>query len=440
MAILCGRVSSIRISLSSHINPAGPNEISIADPTSIELIHGARSHCTKAAWYDLALPAQSLQLLRDKQLHDKRRRVAWERAFSAKALRAYDPTVIRHADELVDAIAASNGKVMNMSKWFNYFTADTISALGFGEPFHMLQDGKDHWTITLLQEGTKHLATMGPIPWMPTLLNNFPWIQAANNRAVKWSIGQVEKRKERKVEEGVDIMHWLLDPLEPMSDDPKVEERWLTSDARLNIVAGTDTSTAALSYLFMEVCKNPEIAVKIREELVAHGVDVEFTVHELQDCRYLNSVIDETMRLHPPVPDGVYRMTPPEGLQVGETWIPGDVTIINPVYTIQRSAASFVQPEDFIPERWTSRPELVLNKKSYMPFGIGPYGCVGKQLALNEIRTVVAKLVLGFDVRFAEGENGRRILEETQDFFVLGLGDLELCFTARSGGEKTATG
>ena len=368
-------------------------------------------------------------------MHDKRRRVAWERAFSTKALRGYDATVVRHADELKGAISKYEGKPVNVSKWFNYFTADTISALGFGEPFNMLKDGKDHWTITLLQDGSKHLAALGPIPWILTLLNNFPWLQAANLRANKWTVAQVAKRKERKVEEGVDILHWLLNPLEKMSDDPKEEQKWLEADARLAIVAGTDTSTAALSYLFLELCKNPAITKEIRKELFDHGVEEEFSVHELQNCKYLNSVVDETLRLHPPVPDGVYRLTPPDGLQVGEAFIPGNVTIINPIYTIQRSAVSYVKPEEFIPERWTSQPELILNRKAFTPFGIGSYGCVGKQLALNEIRTVVAKLVLDFDVKFSDGEDGRRILEDTKDYFVLGLGDLDLCFIEREKGK-----
>lgn len=435
--ISCEQVGYRQVPYSIHLttNIPGPNELSIADAASIDLIHGPRSKCIKAAWYDLGLPNRSLQLLRDKQLHDKRRRVAWERAFGAKALRGYDATVIRHADELREAISKFEGKPVNVSKWFNYYTADTISALGFGEPFNMLRDGKDHWTIKLLQEGSQHLATLGPIPWILTLLNNFPWLQAANHEANKWSTAQVEKRKERKVEGGVDIMHWLLDPLEPMSTNPKEEASWLVSDARLAIIAGTDTSTAALSYLFMELCKNPTIVKKIYTELVEHGAEEEFSVYELQNCKYLNSVVDETLRLHPPVPDGVYRMTPPEGMQVGETFIPGNVTVINPIYTVQRSVASYVKPEEFIPERWTSQPDLVLNKKAFTPFGIGPYGCVGKQLALNEIRTVVAKLVLDFDVKFADGENGRRILEDTKDYFVLGLGDLELSFAAREKGK-----
>lgn len=232
-------------------------------------------------------------------------------------------------------------------------------------------------------------------------------------------------------------MHWLLNPLEPMSSDPATELSWLRGDARLAIIAGTDTSTAALSFLFLELCKCPRIAEKIREELAAHHITQEtFSLYALQSCTYLNAVIDETLRLHPPVPDGVYRLTPPEGLHIGATFIPGNVTVINPIYTLQRSPRSFTDPTSFLPERWLSSPQSsssTLNKKAFTPFGIGPYGCVGKSLALGEIRAVVAKLVLRFQVRFAEGEDGRRILEETRDYFVLGLGDLELVFEERRG-------
>jgi hypothetical protein len=48
-----------------------------------------------------------------------------------------------------------------------------------------------------------------------------------------------------------------------------------------------------------------------------------------------------------------------------------------------------------------------------------------------QIRTIVAKIVMGFDVRFAEGEDGRRLMEESRDHFTLGLADLNLVFEKR---------
>lgn len=61
----------------------------------------------------------------------------------------------------------------------------------------------------------------------------------------------------------------------------------------------------------------------------------------------------------------------------------------------------------------------------------GVYGCVGKQLALMELRAVTAQLITNFDVSFAPGETGRELMEETKDVFTLHLAPLNLLFTAR---------
>jgi tryprostatin B 6-hydroxylase len=61
----------------------------------------------------------------------------------------------------------------------------------------------------------------------------------------------------------------------------------------------------------------------------------------------------------------------------------------------------------------------------------GPYGCVGKQLALMEIRNVIARIVTEFDVKFAPGEDGTALLKETMDTFTLALAPLMLVFTKR---------
>ena len=63
---------------------AGPNEVSVSDPDVVELVHGPKSRCTKAAWYDMDYPKSSLVQMRDKSLHEKRRRDTWDKAFSAK--------------------------------------------------------------------------------------------------------------------------------------------------------------------------------------------------------------------------------------------------------------------------------------------------------------------------------------------------------------------
>ncbi len=101
-----------------------------------------------------------------------------------------------------------------------------------------------------------------------------------------------------------------------------------------------------------------------------------------------------------------------------------------PLLTIAAPRA-FVQPNDFVPERWTTEPDLILNKNAFFPFSMGKFGCIGKQLALNELRTVICKMVLEFDVALASGEDGSKLLTESMDVFTMSNAELRLVWTER---------
>lgn len=66
-----------------------------------------------------------------------------------------------------------------------------------------------------------------------------------------------------------------------------------------------------------------------------------------------------------------------------------------------------------------------------MPFALGHYGCIGKQLAYMELRAVIAKLVLAFDVEFAPGEDGTTLVEKSCDAFTMLIADLYLVLKDR---------
>lgn len=87
--------------------------------------------------------------------------------------------------------------------------------------------------------------------------------------------------------------------------------------------------------------------------------------------------------------------------------------------------------EKFIPERWSTKPELIKSKNVFFPFSLGPMGCIGKPLALMELRTVMAKLLLTFDVSYAPGESGEDLVGKCRDHFTLEPGPLQLVFKDR---------
>lgn len=115
----------------------------------------------------------------------------------------------------------------------------------------------------------------------------------------------------------------------------------------------------------------------------------------------------------------------------------------------------FERPDEFIPERWTTRPELVRDRSVFIPFNIGkfgsqtttrpfshltlqgPYACVGKRFALLEIRRVTAEILWRYDVRPEPGHSASAFLDGKQDTFTTVSAPLPLIFTERA---KTKTG
>ena len=411
----------------------GPNEVSIADPEIVMVVHSVKSRCRKSDWYDQSHPMTTLQQMRDRKMHARRRRV-WDEAFTAKSLRAYEGNISKHADLLVSKLAEQKSKAVNASDWMMYYTWDVMGQLAFSKSFGNVAAGQPHHAIHGMH------AAMGLMTWMSHLI----WVIQITNKFLPMSVNPTLAfsnycgscvRERKKIEpETPDVFHHLLKG-EAFFDDPKAEDDLLTGDSRLVVVAGSDTTATTLAFALYHLVQTPELVTRLREELAANSFIApdQIEPYTIAHLAYLNALINETLRLHPPVPSGVFRDTSPEGLRWGDHFVPGDVTIITPQYAIQTSEKAFTEPMSFVPERWTTRPEMILNKNAFFPFLTGTYGCVGKQVALMELRTVLAKLVLAFEIGFAKGENGKRLLEESKDNFTVTLGPLELEFKPRAG-------
>jgi cytochrome P450 len=403
----------------------GPNEISIIDPDAVEPIHGAASKCTKPAVYESNPATTSMHSARSRKDHDIRRK-AWARGFTTGALRDYEPRITSYTMALVEQIKSFSGKPIDASKWFNYYSFDVMGDLAYGRSFDMLKSGQGHWAIGLLNAGQRGVGQFGPVPWFFAIVTRMPILADGLNRFMKFSEDMMEERKKMKPEKP-DISSWILQS-PSMAHTNWSDQVWLTGDSRLIIVAGSDTTAATITHLFYHLAKDPACAQKIREEVATLDGDLHNN-SKLHTLTHMNAVINETLRLHPPTPGGVPRLTPPEGLTIGKHYIPGEVCVLTPLHSLLRSPKCYVYPNEFIPERWSTKPELVMRKDAYAPFLIGPYSCIGKQLALMEIRSVMAEMLMNFDVSFAPGEDGRNLLENTKDIFTLELASLNLCFT-----------
>ncbi|KAL8798491.1 MAG: hypothetical protein Q9182_006614 [Xanthomendoza sp. 2 TL-2023] len=150
----------------------GSSDLSIIHPQAIDALYGRGSACTKASWYDLSSPRVGLQTTRDRQVHDKRRRI-WGPAFSDAAVRGYEARIKKYQDRLVANIAERRDIPIDARELFELYNFDVMGDLAFGESFDMLQNTKQHWAIQLLHRGLEPLGLMFPM-WCFRLLLAIP--------------------------------------------------------------------------------------------------------------------------------------------------------------------------------------------------------------------------------------------------------------------------
>jgi cytochrome P450 len=113
--------------------------------------------------------------------------------------------------------------------------------------------------------------------------------------------------------------------------------RWLSGDTGLLILAGSDTTSSTLTHIVYHLAAAPHVVSKLREELKSiYHPESATEVRDIQDAKYLNGVINEGLRLHHPAPSGFPRLTPQEGIMIDGTFIPGNVIVSSPFYSLGR--------------------------------------------------------------------------------------------------------
>ena len=227
---------------------------------------------------------------------------------------------------------------MDARSWINYLVFDIMGDLAFGKSFQATEKGQSHYFIDLIHDGGVFFGLFTTVPWVLHCMMKLPIPPSINAalKLLKYSMNMVEERKTYKPEEP-DVMSHLLEAGD-FFEDPKTEGLLLMGDARLLIIAGSDTTATTLTYCLYHLAKDPSLVKRLRDELESHDVrnDENFTVFGLAGLEYLNGVIDETLRLYPPVPSAIQRNSPREGVTVNGHFIPGGCVVVTPNHSIQR--------------------------------------------------------------------------------------------------------
>ncbi|GLU48723.1 cytochrome P450 [Nocardiopsis ansamitocini] len=154
------------------------------------------------------------------------------------------------------------------------------------------------------------------------------------------------------------------------------------------LLAGHETTASTLSWTFHLLDRNPEVWERLRAE--ARTVLGERTpVHEdLRSLTYTTMVIQEAMRLYPPV--WILPREAQDDDEVGGYHVPAGADVLICPYTLHRHPDYWDDPERFDPERFDPGRPAERPRYAYIPFGAGPRFCIGSNLGMMEAAFVVA--------------------------------------------------
>jgi cytochrome P450 len=343
--------------------------------------------------YDnLALAIGRGLLCSDGELWQRQRRLTQPAFNKATMARVVEITAALAAETLdewggtsrpVDVFAAMQNLAMR-----------TMSRTLFGQDLPVADDLEAVLSLGLEIVMVRNISPLAPPMWLPL----------RRHRAFRKHLGAVDRLIYERIAERLadrdgyddllgDLIRAYLAAGEAVQDGPQLR-RELRDQAITLFYAGFETTAAALTWTWLLLSQNPEAEASFHAELesVLPGGRTP-TLADLPRLSYTHQVIQESMRLYPPVYTITRQAVADD--QAGRHRVRRGDDVVVPVHAMHRMAEYWDQPEDFRPERFTRLTDV--QRKAYLPFNAGPHRCLGASFATTEMLTALA--VIGHRVR-----------------------------------------
>ncbi|KAL0456310.1 UNVERIFIED_CONTAM: Trimethyltridecatetraene synthase [Sesamum latifolium] len=200
----------------------------------------------------------------------------------------------------------------------------------------------------------------------------------------------------------------VVDTLLKLAEDPNLEVK-LTVDhvkglLQNLIVGGTDTSATTVEWAISEILRQPRIIEKAKEELdrvIGRNRWVE--EKDYSQLPYIEAIIMESMRLHPLATFLAPHYAMDDRKVAGYDIAKGTTVLVN-TWSIGRDPNAWDSPLEFMPERFLGKEiDMTGSNFAMLPFGSGRRRCPGYNLGLKVVRTTLANLLHGFELKLVEG-------------------------------------
>lgn len=268
-----------------------------------------------------------------------RYRQSLSQAFSNFSLHEQERVIKKYVDMFITRLhqqIETKTCSTDMVAWYSFTMFDITRDLAFGESFDCLKKSQYHGWISMVFDQIRvgvYLNVTKRIPGGKGLLRFL---------LPKFLISRIKQQIltaegiESRIHSGNDQATFLNHILRKNDPSRRLTAPEIISNASAFILAGSETTATALCGITYYLLREPTAMKKLAEEIrSAFNTEDEITISSVSKLKYIFAVINEGMRMYPPVPIGLPRVVEGEGTVIDGQWVPGKVSLI-PVYLIKK--------------------------------------------------------------------------------------------------------
>ncbi|XP_017784596.1 PREDICTED: cytochrome P450 4c3-like [Nicrophorus vespilloides] len=336
-------------------------------------------------------------------------------AFHFQILEQFIETFHSKSNILLEKIEKMNGNSFNIYPFVTSYTLDVICETAMGTNVNAQLNAESAYV--------KSVRTMGEIVARRSFniftQNDFLYFFTKDYRTEKklvaiiheYTNSVIAQRKKVLESQNIDTkvnelgrkrrLAFLDLMLQSSVDGQILTDEEIRDEVNTFMFAGHDTTASALTFTMFCLAQNTEIQNKVLEELKLIFRNDEdkyrpIVYKDLQEMKYLEMVIKESLRLFPPVP--IIAREVDEDINYDGVTLPPGVPLGMFTYGLHRDQNIFPDPEKFDPERFTAENQSKRNAFSYIPFSAGPRNCIGQRFAMFEIKSTLAMVLRRFQL------------------------------------------
>jgi cytochrome P450 len=317
-----------------------------------------------------------------------------------KMLDTMNRRIARHMDAISGEWKRSPDESVELGFGFKKLAFEIVGEALFGSElgsrFAGLRSSMEYINLFL----TRRFGQMLPVPMGLPLPSHLRFRRA--KRTIDEAVFEILRIKKTAVDAGQahdDLITKIMITRDPETGETMPIDQ-LRDEATSMLLAGFETTGHLLPWIFhlLSIHSDVQHALQLEIDSVLQGRVP--NGDELFRMPLLNDVVDETLRLYPPVWAWTKRALGSDTIR-GHSIEPGSILYVSP-YVVHRHPQWWDRPDEFVPSRWT--PELrEKNRNAYFPFGMGPRTCVGKHFALMEVKLILIRFFQKFSVEPVQG-------------------------------------